>query len=371
METEHKNLAPQEDIPTNDASKANEALDNEPTALDPHGDVILDIRTLDSTISFLVSSKVLSLASPVFARMFAPGFAEGEKLLAGDRLRITFREDKVPAMEHILKALHYQGDTSSSMAAVDLAILAIHCDKYDCVKALATWISHWFSNLKEITNTSRDLGYMLLAAYMFSNSKQFKEVSARALQELNASFSLEWQESDLLEIIPVSILDAISSRIGRISAMLHAELQSTETLLRQHQTCHIVQNLFCTSCGRSLPLNAKKCHPCSNTELAQRYCTSETRVSDYFAIMRRCELWPSIGPFQSCSISELASRFEFTKFDTKHSCEAASRCPLQVRLEELCGRVRRIKDNMTGFCLYCAKEEGWTESDKCAHIRTE
>ena len=46
------------------------------TVIDPQGDLVLNI----GDISLLVSSKVLSVASPVFRTMLGPNFREGEKL---------------------------------------------------------------------------------------------------------------------------------------------------------------------------------------------------------------------------------------------------------------------------------------------------
>ena len=46
------------------------------TKIDPNGDLILEVGDR----SLLVSSKVLSIASPVFRTMLGPNFKEGENL---------------------------------------------------------------------------------------------------------------------------------------------------------------------------------------------------------------------------------------------------------------------------------------------------
>lgn len=53
-----------------------QACESDIERLDQDGDVILAVegQSPDTERHFLVSSKVLSLASPVFARLFAPGF---------------------------------------------------------------------------------------------------------------------------------------------------------------------------------------------------------------------------------------------------------------------------------------------------------
>lgn len=139
-----------------------------------------------------------------------------------------------------------------------------------------------------------------------------------------------------------------------------------ELLLRNSPRCYETSQLLCIDCGRTLPAQAKKCHPCNNSELPQRYCTSETRIADYFAVLRKAELWPTAKPFGMCSVSDTASRF---KADLKHSCAADTSCPLLVNLNSLSERVDRIKRNMSGFCLLCIREDDeWEESNKCTHM---
>jgi ribosomal protein L40E len=157
--------------------------------------------------------------------------------------------------------------------------------------------------------------------------------------------------------------------IKRTLDELEVELQSVELSLRNSSRCYETSQLLCIDCGRTLPGQAKKCHPCHNTELPQRYCTSDTRVADYFAILRRVELWPTAKRFGTYSVSDTAFRFTCAKTDLKHNCTAGINCPLLVNLNSLSERVDRIKRNMNGFCLRCIREDDeWEETKKCAHI---
>lgn len=108
--------------------------------LNPDGDVILLVEG-QSTGQFLVSSKILSIASPVFAKLFGSNFHEGMQMAKSSRPTIPLREDDPVAMRTILRILHHQEpEQVEPMNAERLAIFAIHCDKYDCVKALRPWI---------------------------------------------------------------------------------------------------------------------------------------------------------------------------------------------------------------------------------------
>ena len=141
-----------------------------------------------------------------------------------------------------------------------------------------------------------------------------------------------------------------------------------ELLLRQSLKCYETSQLFCVECGRFLPGVAKMCHPCHNSELPLRYCTSETRVAEYFTLLRKVELWPTATPFRTCSVSEITFRFTCTKADLKHSCTAGTYCPLLVNLESLVGRADRIKKKMNSLCLRCIREDNeWEETTNCVH----
>jgi hypothetical protein len=147
---------------------------------------------------------------------------------------------------------------------------------------------------------------------------------------------------------------------------MQERLESVETWLRKTKRCYVMQNLSCVDCGRVLPMEAKKCHPCHNETLEQKYCTMETRVAEYFDILRKCELWPSIRPFQCCSVSDIAFRFACAKRDLKHDCAMASQCPLRLAVDDLNNAVHRIEGKVHGLCLQCVREERWNEK-LCKH----
>jgi hypothetical protein len=176
-------------------------------SLDSSGDAVLAVGGPDihRTVRFLISTKVLSLASPVFAKMFGPNFQEGHKIRCGERIQVELEEDDSLAMEVILKALHYHKPNQCPVDAERLASIAVHCDKYDCTGALSSWISYWLNNLTPITRRPEDLGFLLLAAYNFDDAEQFKEISARALRDLTLDFPLAWKSYNILSLLPENI----------------------------------------------------------------------------------------------------------------------------------------------------------------------
>ncbi|PVH92414.1 hypothetical protein DM02DRAFT_508345, partial [Periconia macrospinosa] len=280
-------------------------------SLDSDGDVILECQDQDSptTTAFRVSRKVLQLASPVFLRMFGPHFKEGNQLPQEESPVVELKEDDASLMNIILNILHFRSsDDNYGMDAERLARLAIHCDKYDLPKALGPWISFWFDKVETASASSEELGFMLLAAYLFNDIKKFREISEMALIKTSPGFEDNWEEQDLLALLPISIPDAMSLRVKQTLDNIETEIQDVESSLRLSLRSYETSQRLCTLCGRALPEQAKKCHPCYNTDLPPKYCTTETRIAEYFAVLRKVELWPTLQPFGACSVSDIISR---------------------------------------------------------------
>ena len=194
MDTETSTTPPQDDA-------VESRLDTpEVVQLDPEGDATLVINGSGGTEQYRISSRVLSLASPVFSKMFGPYFKEGIEIRSGDHPCINLEEDDPTAMAIILRILHHKcAKIPLTMDPKPCAILALHADKYDCNEALRPWILHWCSDSER--TSPENLGYMLLAAYMF-RSPSFSSVSANAVKQLQPDFTLRWGEDEVLSLLP-------------------------------------------------------------------------------------------------------------------------------------------------------------------------
>lgn len=72
--------------------------------IDPDGDVYL----CTDKFKLLVSSKVLSVASPVFQKLFGPHFAEGSQVSSTRPGSVLLSEDNAEALVALCQILHYQ-----------------------------------------------------------------------------------------------------------------------------------------------------------------------------------------------------------------------------------------------------------------------
>lgn len=180
--------------------------------LDPEGDAIFAIKKpasdQEETTTFLVSSKVLSLASPVFCKMFSPQFQEGTRVRNGECPRITLEDDDPTAMDVILRILHFQSDhVSLQKSRAEILSIAVHSDKYDCRGALKAWISTWWhaNKLHKMSHlTSQEIGFTLLAAYMF-RYPHLPKVATNAVRYLKPDFLSAWDKHERLSLLPESL----------------------------------------------------------------------------------------------------------------------------------------------------------------------
>jgi ribosomal protein L40E len=140
--------------------------------------------------------------------------------------------------------------------------------------------------------------------------------------------------------------------IDHIIYTMLCKLQTVDLSLRTVQTCYTMQALVCLGCGRTLPIEAKKCHPCNNSNLSRKHCTSDHRVAEYFVVLRKLRVWPSPTSFQLRSAEDLASHISNAKRVLKHRCGAGFFCPLQIEFGALGRKMRANIDEVTGFSLY-------------------
>lgn len=111
--------------------------------VDPHGDVLLLLGP-SKNVFLRVSSKALSLASPVFAALFSPRFSEGQPLSSSTEVRrVPLPEDDPEAMTQICYAIHFYATVPRTISMSLLEGIASLCDKYDLAVALAAWSELW------------------------------------------------------------------------------------------------------------------------------------------------------------------------------------------------------------------------------------
>ena len=175
--------------------------------VDPTGDITLllhtsqDGRQMQSSIR--VSSKVLSLASPVFAAMLGPSFAKGQGLghvTSPNIPEIDLHDDNAEAMLWLCKALHFKQDLNVAIEFSLLEESAILCDKYELVSVLYPWSHGWLQHLPGSLHGNDKQAEMLWISYALGNEKCFWRTS----RDLMQSFTTE--ELAALKSNPLSLM---------------------------------------------------------------------------------------------------------------------------------------------------------------------
>ena len=104
--------------------------------LDPKGDLVLKIGIHPNRL-IRVSTKHLTVTSPVFEALLSPNFREGQTIRdCSDPLLLP--DDDPKDMETLLKILHHKHGQPSEIKPHDLVGLAVVGDKYDCMTALTS-----------------------------------------------------------------------------------------------------------------------------------------------------------------------------------------------------------------------------------------
>ena len=113
-------------------------VDSPSNDIDPAGDLVLLVGSKEEQTSIRVSSKVLSLASPVFAAMLSPRFAEGQKPSEKD-WTVSLPYDDPEALSVVCRVIHFVKITSDEVSLSLLEEVASVCDKYDLAWATRSW----------------------------------------------------------------------------------------------------------------------------------------------------------------------------------------------------------------------------------------
>ena len=110
--------------------------------IDTAGDLKLLVQHCENWLTFQVSSKAMSLASPVWRTMLDPNgpFRESQS----DNNEITFTDDDTKALLILLLAAHLRfQDIPNELTFEQLLNVCILCDKYDCITLVRPWIWSW------------------------------------------------------------------------------------------------------------------------------------------------------------------------------------------------------------------------------------
>jgi hypothetical protein len=158
--------------------------------VNPNHDIVLRLNGYD----LLVSSKVLSLASPVFEAMFKPHFKEGVEhhLRLGEPHIIPLPEDDPEATTLFCQITHHRSrDLPRTPSPLCLENLAIFCNKYICAGSVVGYGTLWIQRHSG-SQSLEDLSRLLLLAFVLDLPESFATVSREMLLLRSGLFTSLW-----------------------------------------------------------------------------------------------------------------------------------------------------------------------------------
>ena len=181
--------------------------------VDPTGDITLSLHNSQdgrqTQSSIRVSSKVLSLASPVFAAMLSPNFAEGQGLgntNSPEIPAINLHDDNAEAMLWLCKTLHFKQDLNVAIDFSLLKELAILCDKYELTSVLYSWSHAWFQHWPGSLHGNDKQAEMLWISYALGNEKCFWRTSRDIMQSSTTEELAALKNNPLSLMLPDGVL---------------------------------------------------------------------------------------------------------------------------------------------------------------------
>ncbi|KAI9645547.1 hypothetical protein NHQ30_006289 [Ciborinia camelliae] len=177
--------------------------------------------TKSAKIRILVSSKHMSLVSPVFKAMLQGNFLEGLKLKETGKIELPLPEDDPHAWKILINIIHCRFNSVPLEVTLPLFTqLAVLVDKYQMLEVLHIFIPIWKRGLKFQPNSlsEEDLIRWICVAWMFNLADEFKQITARIQYICVGDFGHLIKRLNLDSLpIPQLVIDKIDAfRVQRI-----------------------------------------------------------------------------------------------------------------------------------------------------------
>ena len=153
--------------------------------------------------SIRASSQVLSLASPVFAKMLERGpFGNS----AVSTTEITLPEDDPEAMTLFCDTIHFKKHATPDIALALLAKMASLSDKYGSSVALSAASEVWLSNFQGLKEGEGCFAKMLWISYALGNHRAFSRISTKMIRECSHDDLIRQKHDEDCKSLPKTII---------------------------------------------------------------------------------------------------------------------------------------------------------------------
>ncbi|EXJ87774.1 hypothetical protein A1O1_04701 [Capronia coronata CBS 617.96] len=264
--------------------------------VDTDGDLILDVgkevnlKTEDKDAGTLptsatpvrVSSKILTLSSPVFKAMFTGKFREGYLALSQTNPPVVeLPEDEVLAMLRLCRILHHKESPLVQVSFASMHRVAIASDKYQCGSAVVPWF-HRHLQLKSRYIGQTDLAHAVNTAYLLDDKEAFYKFSQCATMYLSEAIKNSPFAKDFSPSLHDRLIESLSS------------LRSTKMHDLNMNSQWSIQELFAVYDDRLRGARARIKDMSGDLICLPEVCKGEaTRVGNFISSLCIVGLWPN------------------------------------------------------------------------------
>lgn len=189
--------------------------------IDPEGDLVVAIG--DNPPRYTrISTRHITLISPVFRAMLGPDFVEGQSTHKTVRTALQLPEDDVKGMRLLFQLAHWQITDPKEIDVEAFPALLVACDKYDCFATFkfsltAVWDNWLLRNEVPGARDGREapavetIGEAICIAYLFGDRRRFKEAMMLMFRHTMEEDIEQMSSLTLMEIMPNGFLEGLVS----------------------------------------------------------------------------------------------------------------------------------------------------------------
>ncbi|KAK5128363.1 hypothetical protein LTR85_003031 [Meristemomyces frigidus] len=313
--------------------------------VDSDGDIILAVA---NTLELRVSSRILTLTSPVFKAMLGPHFAEGQALRNATKetpKTISLPDDNAADMQLLCFVLHPTNiNVPEAVSVGHVRAFAELVDKYGCAGAVKYTTSVWLSVLEEERDNLLVLQYpeeLLPASYYLDNPRyfsRFTNILARRSEECKDDFLPKRDKR-----LPPGLVQEINK------AMLNNEKEL------QQRLGDIVGSLVeaFAYCAAPEFRHEENNEPYYYSEEEQR-CTHPVRIVHmYMEAFMEARLWPCRNrPQRLCRLLAQIDQLELPMDEASDLCATCAAVVAQLHRDFECLK-EKATTAFAGVCLDC------------------
>lgn len=197
------------------------------TNIDPEGDLVVAISR-DPPRYTRISTRHITLISPVFRAMLGPDFVEGQSTHNTIKTALRLPEDDVKGMRLLFQLAHWQITDPKEIDVEAFPELLVACDKYGCFLTFkfllkAVWDNYLAENEIPGAHESQKgiaeghsigaslIGEAICVAYLFEDRQRFKEAMMLLFRHMTEEDIEQMSSLALMEIMPKAFLEGLVS----------------------------------------------------------------------------------------------------------------------------------------------------------------